>query len=49
MKNLSSKTLNFIVIGLTLLGMVAGNKLQEKEMQELKDEIKLELKHEKEK
>lgn len=43
----TSQLLNLAVTGLTLLGMVLGSMAQEREMQELKEEIKMELKEEK--
>lgn len=44
-----SQLLNLAVMGVTLLGMVLSSKAQEQEMQDLKNEIKLEIKQENEK
>lgn len=46
-KPTTTQLLNLAVTGLTLLGMVLSSKAQEHEMQELKEEIKMELKEEK--
>lgn len=48
-KNVTTQLLNIVMVGVTILGMVLSNKVQEREMKELKEELRLELKNEKEK